>query len=78
MRSALSEYDGGMTTIAEIEKAIENLPPKQVEELAHWLEEFRKRRAESPSVETWLRHARGSAALGTTTANIMAHTRGDE
>ncbi|MBX3419833.1 MAG: hypothetical protein KF851_19725 [Pirellulaceae bacterium] len=67
-----------MNTIAEIEKAIENLTPMQVEELAGWLEEFRKRRVDSSCVETWLRQARGSALPGKTTASIMDLSRGDE
>ena len=33
-----------MSTLAEIESAIETLPPPQVEELAAWLEQRRLRR----------------------------------
>ena len=34
-----------MSTIAEIESAIESLPSPEVARLAVWLEEFRRRRA---------------------------------
>jgi hypothetical protein len=67
-----------MSTIAEIEAAIENLAPGQVEELAQWLEALRTRRATLPQVETWLQRARGCAQPGITTANVMALTRGEE
>lgn len=65
-----------MNTIAEIEKAIQSLTPTQVEELAHWFEEFRTSRVDSSSVETWLRQARGSALPGKTTESIMKLSRG--
>ena len=52
-----------MKTIAEIETAIERLPPPQVAELAAWLEQFRAQRAKEPSAETWLKHARGAARM---------------
>ena len=38
-----------MSTLVEIEKAIETLPEPQVNELAGWLDRFRQRRA-TPSV----------------------------
>jgi hypothetical protein len=71
-----------MSTIAEIEAAIEKFFPPQVEELAAWLEAMRVRCA-TPAppplpVETWLQHARGAAMPGATTARIMALTRGKE
>ena len=40
-----------MSTLVEIEKAIETLPEPQVSELAGWLDRFRKRRAASPTGE---------------------------
>jgi len=41
----------GMSTITEIEAAIERLPVSQVAQLAAWLEEFRARpRAKTPAV----------------------------
>jgi hypothetical protein len=67
-----------MTTITEIEDAIEKLPSGQVEELAVWMEVFRARRAAPQSLENWLQRARGAARPGETTANIMALTRGEE
>jgi hypothetical protein len=67
-----------MSSIAEIESAIEKLPSPQVEELAGWLEMLRVRRATPPPVESWLERARGAARPGETTANVMALTRGEE
>jgi hypothetical protein len=69
----------GMSTIGEIETAIENLPPPEVEELALWLEAYRARGgAAALSAETWLKQAQGAARPGVTTAEVMALTRGDE
>lgn len=67
-----------MSSIAEIESAIEKLPAPQVDELAGWLETLRLRRATPPPVESWLERARGAALPGETTANVMALTRGEE
>ncbi len=67
-----------MSTLTEIESAIERLSPVQLAELADWLEQFRKKRATAPPVEAWLKRARGAARPGLTTAEIMALTRGDE
>jgi hypothetical protein len=67
-----------MSNIAEIEAAIENLPDPQVDQLARWLEEFRRRRATPPAVDRWLERARGTALPGTTTKDVMAQTRGEE
>ncbi len=67
-----------MSSIAEIENAIEKLPAPQVDELAGWLETLRVRRATPPPVESWLLRARGAALPGETTANVMALTRGEE
>ena len=65
-----------MTTVAEIEKAIEHLPLPQVEELARWLDGYRSRRRSPTDVETWLTRARGATQAGETTAEVMALTRG--
>ncbi len=65
-------------SIVEIENAIEKLPAQQMEQLADWLEALRARRATPPLVEAWLQRARGAAVAGTTTANVMALTRGEE
>ena len=67
-----------MSSIAEIETAIERLPAPQVDELAGWLETFRARRATPPPVESWLERARGAALPGETTAKVLALTRGEE
>ncbi|HVR35802.1 MAG TPA: hypothetical protein VMS21_08120 [Methylomirabilota bacterium] len=67
-----------MSSIAEIESAIEKLPAAQVEELAGWLEALRVRRGTPPPVESWLERARGAAAPDVTTASVMALTRGKE
>jgi hypothetical protein len=67
-----------VSSIAEIENAIENLPPPQVDELVGWLAALRAKRAAAPPVESWLQHARGAARPGETTAKIMALTRGEE
>jgi hypothetical protein len=67
-----------MSTIGEIETAIENLPAPQLEELAIWLAEYRTRRAAPLPAETWLKQARGAARPGVTTAEVMALTRGEE
>jgi hypothetical protein len=67
-----------MSTIAEIEAAIERLPEAQMEELAAWLEKFRAWRTTPPPVENWLNRAVGAARPGITTADVMALTRGEE
>jgi len=67
-----------MSTIAEIETAIECLPASQVEELAIWLEAHRARRAAALATEAWLKRARGAARPDVTTAEVMALTRGEE
>ena len=64
-----------MTTVADIEKAIEHLPLSQVEELARWLDGYRSRRCSPTDVESWLTQARGAAQSGVTTADVMALTR---
>ena len=67
-----------MSTITEIEQAIERLPSPQVDELAQWLEAHRSRRATALPVDTWLNRARGAARPDVTTADVMSLTRGDE
>ena len=67
-----------VSNIVEIEAAIENLPGPQVDQLAHWLEAFRQRRATPPPVENWLQRARGAAMPGAKTHELMALTRGVE
>jgi hypothetical protein len=67
-----------MSSIVEIENAIEKLPAPQVDELAGWLETLRVRRATPAPVERWLQRARGAALPGETTEKVMALTRGEE
>ncbi|HAV62015.1 MAG TPA: hypothetical protein DCY13_06585 [Verrucomicrobiales bacterium] len=67
-----------MSSIAEIEQAIEKLPARQIEQLAGWLEALRVKRAAQPSVEGWLAGARGAARPTVTTAEVMSLTRGAE
>ncbi len=67
-----------MSTVAEIENAIEKLPTPQVEELAAWLEAHRARREALVDAESWLKQAKGAAVPDVTTANIMAITRDEE
>jgi hypothetical protein len=66
------------SSIAEIENAIEKLPAPQVDQLATWLEALRVERTKTLPVEVWLKHARGAARSGETTAKVMALTRGEE
>lgn len=67
-----------MSTIAEIEVAIERLAQPEIEELAAWLEEHRARRAALLTADTWLQRARGAALPDVTTADVMALTRDEE
>ena len=67
-----------MSSIAEIESAIEKLPARQIDELARWLEALRVKLATPPPVESWLQRARGAALPGETTGKVMALTRGEE
>lgn len=67
-----------MSTILEIETAIERLPEPQVDELAIWLESHRARRPVTLPADDWLSRARGAALPDVTTAEVMALTRGDE
>jgi hypothetical protein len=64
-----------MSTIAEIEAAIEKLSASQINELADWLDTLRSRRPTVAQVEIWLQQARGSATQDVTTASVMALTR---
>ena len=64
-----------MSSILEIEAAIEKLPIHQLDELAVWLESLRVRRDAPAPVENWLLRASGKALPGLTTAQVMALTR---
>jgi hypothetical protein len=67
-----------MSTIKEIEAAIERLADPEVEELRSWMEGFRARRSAPAPVEQWLERARGVGRPGVTTAQILSLTRGEE
>ena len=67
-----------MSSVAEIEAAIEKLPIPQVDQLASWLADFCRQRTSPPSVESWLQRARGAAINGVETQEIMRFTRGEE
>ncbi len=67
-----------MSSIAEIEAAIEVLPAWQVDQLARWIEVLRQRRATPPPIESWLQRALGAALPGVKTQDVMALTRGEE
>lgn len=67
-----------MSSVAEIEAAIEKLPVPQVDQLASWLADFCRRRTSPPSVESWLQRARGAAINGADTQKVMRFTRGEE
>ena len=67
-----------MSTLAEIEKAIEALPVRDVETLAVWIESRRRRRPGALPVDQWLERARGTAAPGVTTRSVLALTRDEE
>jgi hypothetical protein len=67
-----------MSTISEIESAIERLPDPQLAELTAWLEQLRMRRAAQNPCDTWLQKARGAARPGLTTEDVMTLTRGEK
>ncbi len=72
----------GMSTLAEIEQAIETLPPPQVEELAVWLEQRRFQKAaanaEHKEFRAWLAASTGLAKGKLTTDERMRETRGED
>lgn len=67
-----------MSSVAEIEAAIEKLSVPQVDQLAHWLEVFLQRRVSTPTLENWLLNAKGAAIPDSRTQAIMNLTRGEE
>ena len=71
-----------MSTLAEIEQAIEALPPPQVEELAVWLERRRLQKsaasAETENFKAWLAASTGIAKGRLTTDERMRETRGED
>ena len=67
-----------MSSVAEIEAAIEKLPEQQVDQLARWFEAFRQERATPSPVENWLHSARGAARANWNTEDVMKLTRSEE
>jgi hypothetical protein len=67
-----------MSTIVEIENAIEQLSAPQLDELAMWFEAHRAQRESPTDAESWLKRARGAAVPDVTTSDIMALTRDEE
>lgn len=67
-----------MSSILEIEAAIEKLPAPQVDELAAWLEALRLRREVPAPVEVWLNHSRGTARPGVKSNDVLALTREEQ
>jgi len=60
-----------MSTLTEIERASEALPPREVEALAVWLEGRRPRREAVLPAEEWLERARGTAGPEVTTESTV-------
>ena len=67
-----------MSSVAEIEAAIEKLPARQVNQLATWFESFRQRRPNDAVVQNWLNRSRGKAKPGSETLQIQRLTRSEE
>lgn len=66
-----------MSSVPEIEAAIRKLSPKEIEELAVWIESMRQK-STNAKVEKWLEQAPGKASVvGATTEKIQAQTRGE-
>jgi hypothetical protein len=67
-----------VSSVAEIEAAIEKLPDQEVHQLATWFESFRQRRPSDVVVQNWLNRARGKATPGSQTLQIQKLTRSEE
>jgi hypothetical protein len=71
-----------MSTLAEIEAAVVQLPPPQQQELyaflAAQLNAGPKQNVPAQTFEHWIQTARGAGRPGITTEAIMALTRGEE
>ena len=70
-----------MSTLAEIEEAIEHLPGSQVEELAAWLDQRRPRKPVTPPVSEpdFLSRAKaiwGEAPAGKPLSALVSEARG--
>ena len=73
-----------MSTLAEIEAAIEKLPPKQWQEIRRWMEScalqgsVAVRAAELAEFDRWLATSTGLAKGRLTTDERMRETRGED
>lgn len=74
--------DSLMSTLTEIEAAVEQLPLPEKEELQVFLdsrvEAERKSTAWDEYFQNWLKTARGAGIPGITTDDVMRLTRGEE
>ncbi|MCB1234533.1 MAG: hypothetical protein KDM91_05635 [Verrucomicrobiae bacterium] len=66
-----------MSTLAEIEAAIEKLPEPQVNQLVRWLEARGRAHSLPTLVDDWLSVARGAALAEATTDELLQTTRGE-
>lgn len=64
-----------VSTLAEIERAIEALPAPEVDALAAWLANRRQKAAVVLPVDKWLERACGASTTGVTTHDVLALTR---
>jgi len=73
-----------MSTVAEIERAIEQLPPEQWAEIRRWMDaQLPKIRGNAPAsdstdFDTWLASSTGLAKGLLTTDERMQETRGED
>ena len=68
----------GMSTLAEIEAAIEKLPPEQWTEIRRWMDEHAPRTSGPVDFARVLARSIGTATTGLSTADIMRMTRGED
>ena len=71
-------YFKSMSTLSEIEAAIEKLPEPQIDELAQWFSQRLAMKGRPAGLDEWITRARGAAKLGVTTDSIMSETRGED
>lgn len=69
-----------MSSLPEIEAAIRQLPPDEVDELLRSLDQFRMDRTleRKQLMKDWLRNAVGKGKTIMSTDEVMALTRGEE
>jgi hypothetical protein len=77
-------YCSCVSTVAEIERAIEQLPPEQRAEIRRWMDrQFPKGSGSAPAAklaefDAWLAHSTGIAEGRFTTDERMRDTRGED